>query len=206
MRYRKIVPVVLVFFTFLVLPAWSFSEVKISLKNGREIIADNCRDTKGKLVCEKMGGSFEIDKKDVLETKGITIERSGLSGSQTQPAEPEPADSNKGTGKKSSDAKDSTKPAEGVLIKGASPEAEKRLDQITKRKLELMPERDKLIQEQQKLLDDVKDTGMIKKQEQLDAIKKRIADLEQRIKQFNEEAKKLNEEENRIIEGLNKQK
>ena len=72
----------LVIFTLLVVfPLAAMSEVKISLKNGRDIIADSCRDSKDKLICEKMGGTFEIDQKDILDIKGITIERSLLNKS-----------------------------------------------------------------------------------------------------------------------------
>ena len=64
----------LIIFTLLVVfPPAAMSEVMISLKNGRDIIADSCRDSNGKVICEKMGGNFEIEKKDILNIKGITI-------------------------------------------------------------------------------------------------------------------------------------
>jgi len=67
----------LVIFTLLVVfPRAAMSEVKVTLNNGREIIADSCRETGGRLVCEKMGGSFEIEKKDILDVKGSSGQRS----------------------------------------------------------------------------------------------------------------------------------
>ena len=66
----------LIIFTLLVIfPPAAMSEVKITLKNGRDIIADSCTDSDGKLTCYKSDGTFRIDKKDILDMKTITIER-----------------------------------------------------------------------------------------------------------------------------------
>lgn len=196
----------LIIFTLLVVfPPAVMSEVKISLKNGRDIIVDSCKDSNGKLVCEKMGGSFEIEKKDVLETKGITIERSpskqvpeNKTGQEAESGGREPV-------KSESDLKGAEKQLGGTLIKGLNPEDEKRLDQITRKKFEYQAERQLLITERERLHEDIKNTGLIKNQEQFDAIKKRIADLETRINMFNEDVRKLNEEERKIL-GSSKSK
>jgi len=47
----------------------------------------------------------------------------------------------------------------------------------------------------------VKNAGVIRAQEHIDAIVKRIADLEAKIIGFNDEVKKLNEEEKTIIDS-----
>lgn len=198
MKQSMLISMLILFTCLFVFPRAAMSEVKISLKNGRDIIADSCRESGGKLICNKMGGTFEFDKEDILNLKEITIERSAFSESQPEPAEPEVSGEKKEAENKTPNVKDASKPAEGVLIKGLSPEATKRLDEIEKRKSELMPERDKLIQERQKLMDDIKDAGMIKKQEQYDDLKKRITDIEARVNGFNDEVKKLNEEGSRI--------
>ena len=191
----------LVIFTLLfVFPRAAMSEVKVSLRNGKEIIADSCRETGARLVCEKMGGTFEIEKKDIREVKGITIKHEKMHESPEEKS---------GTGeggqkeaeKSTAGTKDSPKPAEGVLIRGVNPEQEKRLEQINERKAILKPEREKLINEREQLHEDVKNTGVIRQQEQFDAIKKRIADLEAKINGFNDEVKKLNEEEKAIIDS-----
>ncbi len=188
----------LIIFAFLVVvPLQAFPEVKISLTNGRDIIAESCRDAKGKLICEKMGGTFEIDQKDILDIKGITIERA--------PAKEVPEEK---TGKESeaavkpeADLKGTEKQPAGDLLKGLKPEEAERLGQINQKKIEYQTERQRLIDERQQLHEDIKNTGMIKTQQQYDAIKKRVSELETRINTFNEDVRKLNEEERKIVEG-----
>lgn len=203
---------IIIFTVLVVFPLAAMSEVMISLKNGREIIADSCRETKDMLVCEKMGGTFEIGKKDILNSRGITIKHEKMYESPVQ--EPVPlVEGQKGADKSTAgikdtavDTKDPAKPGEGVIIRGANPEQEKRLDEINQRKLELRQERDKLGKDREQLQQDAKDMGVIYTQEQFDGINKRITDVEERISRFNEEVKKLNAEEAGIIEGLNKGK
>ena len=189
----------LIIFTLLVaFPLAAMSEVRISLKNGRDIIADNCSDSKDKLVCQKMGGTFEVEKKDILEVRNITIKHEKMNEGPV----PEPVplgEGQKGADKSTAGTIDSAKPGEGVLIRGTNPEQEKRLDEITKRKLELKQERDTLSKDREQLNQDVKAMGTIHKQEQFDEIKKRLSDVEERITRFNEEVKKLNEEEEKIV-------
>lgn len=185
----------------LVFPRAALSEVRIYLNNGRDIVADGCSDSEGKLVCEKEGGTFEVDKKDVLKVEGITIKRAPSpqaseekAGGKVESGEKEPA-------KPQADMKAAEKKPEGEPIKGLKPEEEERLDQINRKKQEMKDERESLIKEQDKLHEDIKVTGMVKTQAQLDAIKNRIKDLETRINAFNGEVKKLNEEEKNIIGG-----
>jgi len=196
MKYPKIFFVSLSLILPLIIVSSSFSEVKILLKNGRSIIADSCTEANGKFVCSRMGGTFDIEKNDVSEAEEITVEK--------RFSEPETKAEQEETKKPATDAGDSAKPDAGVLIKGATPEAEKRLDRITKRKIDLKTDRDNLIKERDQLHEDVKNAGMVKTQAQLDALKKRIADLENRINAFNDEVKNLNDEEQRIVEGLKK--
>lgn len=183
------------------LPMLSSAEVKVTLKNGREIIADSCREAKGKLICEKIGGSFELEKMDVLDFRRTTIRYVEMP--ENSAAEPDSATEGQKEAAKAVDgAKNGANPEEGVLIRGANPDQEKRLDQIMQRKLELRSERGKLSGEREQLHQDVKEMGMIYKQEQFDGIKKRIADVEGKIGRFNEEVKGLNEEEEKIIGAL----
>jgi len=196
----------LIIFTLLIVfPQTAMSEVVISLKNGRDIIADSCSASKDRLVCEKMGGTFKIEKKDILDVRNITIKHEKIHESPVTEAVPA-GEGQKETDKSTAGTKDSAKPGEGVLLRGADPEREKRLDDIIRRKLELKQERDKLSKDREQLQEDVKNTGMVYTQEQFDGIKKRISDVDERINGFNEEVKKLNAEETIIIEGLNKGK
>lgn len=196
----------LIIFTLLIVfPPAAMSEVKVTLKNGRDIIAGSCRELKDKLVCEKMGGTFEIEKKDILESRGITIKHEKIYESSVP--EPVPVEEGRKEADKSTDdSKNGAKSEEGVLIRGANPEQEKRLDEITRRKLELKVEREKLSKEREQLHQEVKDAGMLYSQEQFNRITKRISDVEGKINRFNDEVKKLNAEESGIIEGLNKRK
>jgi chromosome segregation ATPase len=176
---------VVTFTLLVVFPLAAMSEVKISLKNGRDIMADSCSDSKDRLVCEKLGGTFEIEKKDILETRGITIEHENINES------PVPETVPVGEGQKEADKSSA-----------------KRLDEITRRKLELKQEREKLSKEREQLRHDAKKMSTLYTypQEQADELNKRISDIEERINRFNEEVKKLNAEESSIIEGLNKGK
>ena len=200
MRYWTTISVVLVLWSFFVLPVRSFSEVKISLRNGRDIIADSCRDTKDKLICEKMGGTFEIEQKDILDVKGITIERSPSQQVPEENTGQEAASGQKVPVQPEADLKGIEKQPGGDLVKGLKPEEEERLGQINQKKRAYQTERQLLINERQQLHEDVKNTDMIKTQEQFDAIKKRISDLETRINTFNEDVRKLNDEERKILE------
>ena len=200
MRYWTTVTVILVLWSFFVLPVRSFSEVKISLRNGRDIIADSCRDTKDKLICEKMGGTFEIEQKDILDVKGITIERSPSQQVPEENTGQEAASGQKVPVQPEADLKGIEKQPGGDLVKGLKPEEEERLGQINQKKRAYQTERQLLINERQQLHEDVKNTDMIKTQEQFDAIKKRISDLETRINTFNEDVRKLNDEERKILE------
>jgi hypothetical protein len=197
----------LIIFTLLVVfPRAAMSETKISLKNGRSIIADTCSEANGKLVCDKMGGTFEFDKDDILNIEEITIERSALPESRTETTEPEVSDEKKEMENKTPEAIDAPKPAEGVLIKGLSPEADKRLDEIKQKKDGLRKEREKLVEEREQLREEIKNAGVMRYGEKLDALQKRINDLGEKINRFNEEANNLNEEENRIFKESEKTK
>ena len=196
MKYPKVFFVSLFLMLPFIIVSSSFSEVEILLKNGGSIIADSCTEANGKLVCSKMGGTFDIEKNDVSETKEITVD------TQTQSSEAETEAKQEKTKKPATGAGDSAKPDAGVLIKGTTPEAEKRLDQISKRKTDLKTDRDNLIKEREQLHEDVRNMKVIRSQEEFDAIKKRIADLETRINTFNVDVKKLDEEEQKLLNPL----
>src|SRR5512135_2762062 len=53
------------------MPSVSYADIKVTLTNGREIIADSCEWEGGRLVCTKMGGTFDIEKQDVAGVKEI---------------------------------------------------------------------------------------------------------------------------------------
>lgn len=172
--------------------------MKITLKNGRSIIADSCRDVSGKLLCIVSGGSMQIDRQEIASITDVKLQ----SSSSDRTAEPSDgkADDRKTADNTLAGAK-GAQPNDGKLVRGLTADKIKRLDQITERKAVLQPEREKLIKEREQLHEDVKNMGMIRKQEQYDDLKKRIADLEARINSFNDEGKKLNEEEKAIMDS-----
>jgi len=178
--------------------------VRITLKNGRSIIADSCRDVSGKLLCIVSGGSMQIDRQEIATIRDVKLQ--GIS-SNDQAGEPSDgkAENGKAEDKASPGAK-GAQPNDGKMVRVLTAEQIKRLDHITARKAVLQPERERLIKEREQLHQDAKDMGMIYKQEQFDGIKKRIEDVEEKINRFNEEVKQLNSEENSIIEAQNKRK
>lgn len=182
------------------MPALSPAEVRVTLKNGRSFIADFCRVVNGKMVCDMQGGTMAVPRKDIASIREVSIRRESLSGE----AVPEPdatAEEKKPSGGPEAEKKEVPgQPGEGRLITGLTPEQAKQLDQINERKTALQAERDRLATDRDQLYEDVKNTGVVKNQEQIDEIKKRIADLEMRIEGFNEAVKKLNSEEERILQ------
>jgi hypothetical protein len=174
---------------FIFSPGLSFSEVKISLRNGREIIADRCRDSNGKLICEKMGGQFEIEKKDVSNLKEITVRRQALS--------PEPEAGVSGE-KQISDEKSAGEAA----VEGGKTGSQKRLDEINQRKRELITERESLTKEREKLNAEFRREGDVLSQAVFDSYQKRFNEIEAKINSFNEENRKLNEEEQSILKEM----
>lgn len=212
MKYLKIFILCFVFIIPLIFPSLSSAEIKVLLKNGNSIIAEDCRDAGSKLICERMGGTFEIDKKDVINLKEVTLQIRGGSEEQEQPAEPaaEPGarENDQGTEKKASDVKEPEKQGEGevVSIRRATPEEENRLNQINQRKTELKAEREKLINDRKQLHEDIKSAGVVMERERVDELNRRIADLDAKINRFNEEAKKLNDEENKIYDNIKSRK
>ncbi len=166
-----------------VFPSPSAAAVRVELKNGRSFVADECRESDGSLVCYKMGGSFVIEKRDIVSIKKTAGEEEAEEG----PAPSEPAEVKDG------DTKDD---------KTAAPAASgKRLDEIAARKKALLPEREKLVKERENLQEEVKKAPDWMTVDKFEALKKKISSLDERINGFNDEAKRLNEEEKTILDS-----
>lgn len=196
----------LIIFAFLVVvPPAAFSEVKISLKNSRDIIADSCREVKDKLICEKMGGSFEIDKKEVSNLKEITIRRqvmpSGAEEGEGASGEKQVSgEKNAGVIGEKKSGDDSEPQAEGGFRGEISSDAKKQFDRIIQKKAELTVAREEIVKEREQLNKDVRNEGVIKNREQFEELKRRIAELDEKVKSFNEEAAELSRQEQNVIE------
>ena len=180
--------------------------VMITLKNGKVLIADACREFGSQLRCDMPNGEVAIEQQDIESTKEIKIVKRFAAEPQPTTGIPPGTDKKDESGKTTANAKVPTQPGNGRLSGSLTPEQIKRLDQIAERKTILQPERERLMKEREQLHQDVKDMGMIYKQEQFDGITKRIVEVEEKINRFNEEVKQLNAEETSIIEALNKGK
>jgi len=187
---------ILVFLVYMT--AVSSADVKITLESGREIIAEACEDEGGRLICTKMGGTFDIEKKDVANIREI---RSG----EYEPPSDEPASSPPAEPEKKTDgAPGENPPDKEKSPAGGESGAMKRLDDIAQKKKELSSEHDKLVKEREQLEEDLKKAPDWMPTDQYEALTKRNDQLTEKIKLFNEEAVKLREEEKRIVEGLKK--
>jgi hypothetical protein len=184
---------ILIIFTLLVVfPRAAVSEVKITLKNGREIIADSCAESGGKLTCYKSDGTFRIEKKDVLDMKKITIERS-RPVEEEAPAASEPEqkkDGPKDVGAGKAGEKAAAKAAAG----GPAGEQEKRLAEIRARRDAYEVDREALMKEREQLHEEVKAAGILSTNGQYQYFQQKINDLDLRIKAFNDKVNRLNEE------------
>jgi hypothetical protein len=195
----EIMRVLFIFFVFAALacmPSLSYSDVKVTMTNGREIIADTCEEEDGQLVCTKMGGTFNIEKKDVgsiKKIKGGENEPFSKEPASPVPAEPE---------KKTDDTPGASRADKGKPVAGGQAEAMKRLEEITQKKRELSSEREKLVKERERLDEDLKKAPDWMPTNQYEELSKRNEQFKEKMKLFNEEAGRLNEEEKRIVEGL----
>ncbi len=192
-------------------PSLSFPEIEVSLKNGGTIIADGCMETGDMLVCSKLGGFFEIKRNDISDYKEITAKQPAIQAARADYSGPVHRDS----GEDGIFASDATDPARGgpdytrqddapAVEHGNRTLADKKLDRITRKKMELTSVRKKLMKEREQLHKDVKNAVVIKTGKQLREILKRISDLDARTAEFNREIDKLNKEEQAIIEKLEK--
>jgi len=175
-----------------IFPLSAMSEVKITLKNGREIIADRCMDSEGRLTCYKNDGTFRIDKKDVLDMKNITIER------RLPDEEPASADLSPDQKTEEPTETETVRPGEksaATPLEGAPVgEQEKRLAEIRAKRAAYEADREILTKEREQLHEEVKAAGIIDNPSKYQYFQQKINDLDVRIKAFNEKVNKLNEE------------
>lgn len=178
-------------------PVLAYPDVIVKMRNGREIIADSCEEEGTRLVCTKMGGTFDIEKKDVVSVKGIkaTHRESAPAEKAASPAEPEKKMENAPADKGPDEVMQSPYP-------GGQSAAMKRLEDISQRKKELLSEREKIVKEREQLGEDLNKAPDWMPTNQFDELNKRNAQLGEKIKLFNEEVGRLNDEERRIAEGL----
>jgi len=206
MKHTIQVTALVIFTLLVVVPPAAFSEVKISLRNGREIMAESCSESKDRLTCQKMGGTFEIEKQDILDFRSTTIKHEKAYEGPV-PGPVPGGEGQKEANKATTGTQDPARPGEGVLIRGANPEQEIRLDRINQRKLELVEEREKLQRGREQLQQEIKqnDAALTTTDnmttEKFRELQKKANDLDSRIIKFSSELKALNEEETSLLRG-----
>ncbi len=183
----------------IMVPSWSPAAVKVTLKNGRSFIADFCREVTGKMLCDLQGGTLEIPRRDIADIRELSTQRISP-GEETAPESDAAAEEKKASASPEDEKKElSAQTGESRLMTGLTPEQAKQLDMINEKKAAMRAERESLVTEREQLYADVKNAGVMKNQEQIDEIKKRIAALGVRIEGFNEAVRKLNAEEESIL-------
>jgi hypothetical protein len=171
----------------------SFSDVRVELKNGSSITADDCRESGTNLLCSTMGGTFEIEKRDIVRIR--TVKGGGADDSEVGTPETGAADA------KETDTLNAGKtPVDDSSDRRKA--AAKRLEEIQKRQSELNSEREKLIKDREKLQEDLTHAPDWMPDKQHDELQKRNSDLDERLKRFNEEVKELNNEGKKISQEL----
>lgn len=166
-------------------PGYSSGEVQINLRNDSSIIADECREETDRLVCYKMGGTFEIEKRDVLSMKNISGRRAPVPDAGGSDAE--------STGRSDSSVKAEDK-AGDALPAGKVPDTAKPSDPLAQKRQLLQEERERLLKERQKIQDDIKNAPDWMSEKQFNELNRRNAELDAGIKKFNEEAGRLSEQ------------
>jgi len=184
-RPRTVILIPLGIVCLIVWPTVSSAGTEIVLKNGRTIMADSCRKSKGKLVCEKNGGSFELDQRDIADVRETAR--------KIYDAPPEPADA------VSDDKHDEDEKHSGGEEKASLAEQQMRLEAITKRKEALIAERGHLIHQREVLQNEYNSQRDLLKPEVLESYQQRFGELDAKIARFNEEVRALNKEEQGLL-------
>lgn len=187
----------------LVMPSLSSADVKIMLKNGRTIIADSCRDTQDSLVCEKLGGTFSFSKREIENLKEIAGGKKDYEEEEPVPEETTeegapPGDTPAAGGRAAAEQ------AGDTLVRGVNPDADKRLDEINSRKLELKEEREKLVKEREQVREEIRKAGEIRSRDKFIELSNRDSEMKNKIDRFNAEAAALDQEEGQLIKSLKK--
>jgi outer membrane murein-binding lipoprotein Lpp len=201
MKILRILVMSLTYMAFLVLSG--SAEVRVTLKNGRSFIADYCKETNGKLVCDISGGMVEFSKQEIESIKEMKMKKD--TASEEAPSEVPGEEQENNRGKQAGSVKTEGEPRPAKTVGGLTAEQERRFDELEKRRAELAADRDRLIKDRDLLQQEVKDAGVIRSREKADAIQQKINSLDERIKGFNEQVNKLNEEINALpTEGQKK--
>jgi len=136
---------------------------------------------------------IELDKSDIESIEGVKYTPGYY---EDGPSQDEPSsDEKKPEATKQEGSSGQVPGQQGMEVKGLSPDQRKRLAQINEKKTVLKTEREKILQERDRLNEEIKNAGIIRKQEDVDEFRRRLAESEAKIREFNEEVRRLNDEE-----------
>jgi len=173
----------------LIISASAFADYKIILKNGREFVVEEYKESGDKIKFFRGGGEIELDKASIKDIKKVkapkTTEGTDASGivryDQTEKQTPE--------------GKENAAKAKGVK----SAAAEGRLKEIATKKEQMKTEGEKLSAEKKKLEEDIKKEGRVLNIRKEREYKQRISEIEGKIKKYNQEISQLNTEEATLL-------
>lgn len=185
MRLLSVILIALGIVGMIVWPRVSSAGTEIVLKNGRTIMADSCMNSNGKLVCEKNGGLFSLDKRDIADVRERTRK---IYDGPPKPAEAVSDDKYAGDEKNS-----------GKAEKAGLAEQKMRLEAITKRKEALIAEREQLIHQRAALHNEYNSKRDLLGPELLESYQRRFDEMDAKIARFNEEVRALNKEEQGLL-------
>ncbi|MDA8239757.1 MAG: hypothetical protein M0Z67_05200 [Nitrospiraceae bacterium] len=187
-------------FSFVLLPSLTFAGVKIELKNGRTITADSCEDAGGVFMCSRMGGTFDIEKKDIVKISEIT------GGSEDYDAVPDGTDTLQQADQEKKDGgkKDDGDQMKEVPAGGGAPNADSRAADRRRRRAELSAEYEALMKEREQLQEDLKKAPDWLPVNRYQDLQRRNAELNVKIRKYTEEVDRLNREEKNIDENKEK--
>jgi len=179
-------------FILLLVPSLAMAQVKIMMKNGMDIFAEECREETDRLVCYKMGGSFEIEKKDIRSVKKVS---SGGEVMQDIRREDTASPEKSGQVKEGATGKEAATAKNGGSATGKTTSGDKAAEADAQKARQLQAEREKLVKEKQQLQEDIKKAPDWMSSKQYEELNKRNVELEDKIKRYNEDAGKLTEQD-----------
>ena|ERR1700690_822689 len=191
-RFAYVSGVLLPLAIVLTAPGGSIADVRIQLRNESAIIADECQDQIDRYVCFKMGGTFEIEKKDIVSIKNVTVRSQEIPAMELQDII---SGSQSAQIKQNGSRDDDEKKGEAGQTQGKIAESSTSADPIAARALELQAERNRLVKEREQLQEEIKNAPTWMPTNQFDNLQRRNIELDNKINKFNEESGRLMEED-----------
>ncbi|MBI4691625.1 MAG: hypothetical protein HY754_15380 [Nitrospirae bacterium] len=173
----------------------AFADYKIILKNGREFIVDNYKETGGKIKFYREGGEIELDKGNIEEIKQVKDRKKKEDTPSVEGVKKETTAETSPAGK-----------SEAAGSMTGNENLRNRLNEIAKKKEEIKAAGDKLSEEKRKLTEDIKKEGQVTYYREVREYEHKISELEEKIRKHNEELDRLEQEQARILREAESQR